>query len=101
MMGAAQGFDVVIAGGGTAGCMVAARLAAAGSRSVLLLEAGPDLRARLPDGLRDGWRLSGDFDWGYRSEPDARGVVEDLRGASCGGHLLGDQVRLPRVSRRL
>jgi choline dehydrogenase len=84
-MDTTQGFDVVIAGGGAAGCVVAARLAAAGSRSVLLLEAGPDRRASLPDGLRDRWRTSGDFDWGYRSEPDPRGLVEDLRR----GRLLG------------
>jgi GMC oxidoreductase len=75
IMGAGEGFDVVPAGGGAAGCVVAARLAAAGSRSVLLLEAGPDLRVSLPDQLRDGWRTSGDFDWGYRSEPDGRGEV--------------------------
>jgi choline dehydrogenase-like flavoprotein len=51
----------------------------------LLLEAGPDLRANLPDDLRDGWHLSQQFDWGYAAEPDARGVVEDLRR----GKLLG------------
>ena len=42
-------FDVVIVGGGAAGCVVAARLAAHGSRSVVLLEAGPDLRADPPE----------------------------------------------------
>ncbi|CPZ17732.1 Probable glucose-methanol-choline oxidoreductase [Mycobacteroides abscessus] len=34
-------FDVVVVGGGTAGCAVAARLAGSG-RKVLVLEAGPD-----------------------------------------------------------
>ena len=84
-MDPAQVFDVVIVGGGAAGCVVAARLAASGPRSVMLLEAGPDLRARLPAALRDGWRISGDFDWGYASQRDARGVVEELRR----GRLLG------------
>ncbi|MEA2144103.1 MAG: choline dehydrogenase, partial [Solirubrobacteraceae bacterium] len=69
-MGATEVFDVVVVGGGAAGCVVAARLAETGSRSVLLLEAGPDLRASTPDALRDGWDIApGEFDWGYQSEP--------------------------------
>jgi choline dehydrogenase-like flavoprotein len=35
-------YDVVIVGGGAAGCVLAGRLAANGRTSVLLLEAGPD-----------------------------------------------------------
>jgi len=35
-------YDVVIVGGGAAGCVLAGRLAANGQASVLLLEAGPD-----------------------------------------------------------
>lgn len=58
---------------------MAARLSASGDRSVLLLEAGPDLRADLPDEFRDGWRLTRQFDWGYKSEPDVDGHVQDLR----------------------
>jgi choline dehydrogenase len=65
--------------------VVAARLAESSSRSVVLLEAGPDLRANVPDEFRDGRRLMPGFDWGYASEPDARGYVEDLRR----GKLLG------------
>ena len=78
-------FDVVVVGGGAAGCVVAARLSQTGSRSVLLLEAGPDLRASVPGDLRNGWGMTSDFDWGFASEPDDRGVVEQLRR----GKLLG------------
>jgi choline dehydrogenase len=35
-------FDVVVAGGGSAGCVVAARLSENPDCSVCLLEAGPD-----------------------------------------------------------
>jgi len=36
-------YDVVVVGGGTAGCVVAARLGEDGTRRVLLLEATPAL----------------------------------------------------------
>jgi choline dehydrogenase-like flavoprotein len=72
-------FDVVVVGGGAAGCVVAARVAGSGSRSVLLVEAGPDLRANTPELVRDGWHMTREFDWGYSSEPDEFGVVQKVR----------------------
>lgn len=76
-------FDVLVVGGGTAGCVLAARLSESPVRSVCLLEAGPDY-GRLADGLWPPEIL------------DARGVVsthlweagaED--GRTLGGRVLG------------
>jgi choline dehydrogenase len=83
-------------GAGAAGCVVAARLAERDSRSVLLLEAGPDLRGSLPGGFRDGWGLNRAFDWGFAAEPDARGEVENLRR----GKLLGGTSWVTRFALR-
>ena len=94
------GSNIVVVGGGAAGCVVARRFASDGSRSVLLLEAGPDRRARLPRKLLDGWSLARgpdwEHDWGYVSEPDARGVTAELRR----GRLLGGTSWLTRFAVR-
>src|SRR6478752_8882138 len=80
------GYDVVVVGGGAAGCVVAARLSENGNRRVLLLEAGPDHRALMPADVRDGWRPTIGHDWGYIAEPDTVGVARPLpRGKLLGG----------------
>jgi choline dehydrogenase-like flavoprotein len=78
--------EVLIVGAGTAGCVLAARLSEDPACTVLLLEAGPDLRSRMPPEVRSGWRPTRSFDWGYASEPDEHGVVRELpRGRLVGG----------------
>jgi len=68
-------FDYVIAGGGTAGCVVAARLSEDPNVTVCVLEAGPsdvdDPRVlRLEDWM---YLLDSGYDWDYLIEPQARG----------------------------
>ena len=91
--------DVVIVGGGAAGCVLARRLGE-GGRSVLLLEAGPDLGDRAGPTLLDGWRNpkgpEWTTDWGYRSEPGAEGDPAVLRR----GKLLGGTSWLTRFAVR-
>jgi choline dehydrogenase len=91
-----EGFDVVVVGGGAAGCVLARRLAEAGDRRVLLLEAGPDLRAETSPPMRDGWRLPTVPDWGFTSERSVGAAPETLRR----GRLLGGTSWLTRVAVR-
>ncbi len=64
--------DLIVIGGGSAGCAVAARLAQAGKR-VTLLEAGKggkDIRTKIP-AMMAKLVQNPDFDWCYFAEPDA------------------------------
>ena len=81
--------DVVIVGGGTAGCVLAARLTEDPTVSVLLLEAGPlsrKLEIKIPAAFSRLYRT--DVDWGDSTTPqmhlDGREVVFP-RGRMLGG----------------
>lgn len=64
--------DLVVIGGGSAGAVVAGRLAAAGT-DVILVEAGPDYggldEGRWPAEILDATALATTHDWGYASGP--------------------------------
>lgn len=81
-------FDVVVVGGGSAGCVAAARLSSTGRLRVLLVEAGPDYLdiGDLPPDVADPSAPTTDHDWGFASEPDDSGRVVGLpRGRLMGG----------------
>jgi choline dehydrogenase len=71
-------FDVLVIGGGTAGCVVAARLSEDPARTVCLVEAGPDYGpygGAWPGDLLNARALASSHDWGYeggRSSSRAR-----------------------------
>jgi choline dehydrogenase len=78
-------FDVAVVGGGTAGCVLAARLSEDPGRQVCLIEAGPDYGARSsgawPAGLLDPTTFCFTHDWGAGGE-DERSLGARVIGGS-------------------
>jgi 4-pyridoxate dehydrogenase len=90
MAAADEGFDYIVVGAGSAGCVLAHRLGADSGARILLLEAGgadrsPIIKVPLTWGLILKHRL---YDWGYFTEPEA-GMdgrrIECARGKVLGG----------------
>jgi choline dehydrogenase-like flavoprotein len=89
-MPASKGYDYVIVGGGSAGCVLANRLSEGGAASVLLLEAGgPDRNPLIHIPLGLGKMHEYDmFNWGYHTEPEPSmngREIEAMRGKVLGG----------------
>ncbi len=80
--------DTVIVGGGTAGCILAARLSEDPGRSVLLLEAGPAFSsvADCPPAVLDEMGYPFEFMWNYDAVPTER---DDHHAIEFRGKVLG------------
>lgn len=82
-------FDVVVVGGGSAGCAVAGRLCATTDLRVCLVEAGPDYgpvsEGYWPNELLDATVRPVTHDWGYAEERDDGSTVAEPRAKVIGG----------------
>ncbi len=82
--------DYIVVGGGSAGCVLAARLSENPSLNVLLIEAGDDerkyFRIRVPLAWRDAFR-DPRLSWGFESEPETN--ADGRRVPAPRGKVLG------------
>jgi choline dehydrogenase len=81
-------YDVAVVGGGTAGCVLAARLTEEPGRTVCLIEAGPDYgphsAGRWPDDILDARRLALDSHrWAQDREDHSQARARILGGCSA------------------
>ncbi len=83
-------FDYIIAGAGSAGCVLARRLADAGHQ-VLLLEVGGSDKSwilQMPAGLRSAFKPTSKYNWWYYTEPQQHlnhRKIQQPRGKVLGG----------------
>ena len=81
-------YDVLVLGGGTAGCILAARLSEEPSRSVCLVEAGPDYGpysdGRWPDDMVDGRQLA--FSHSWETDREDRSQLRARLLGGCSAH---------------
>ena len=83
-------FDVLVLGGGAAGCVLAARLSENPDRSVCLVEAGPDYghhdEGRWPEDLLDARWLALDSHRWERDDEDDRSQIRARVIGGCSAH---------------
>jgi choline dehydrogenase len=81
-------YDYIVIGAGSAGCAVAARLAAASHRVLLIEAGGSDRRIPVRAPMAYGAQIGGPTDWAFESEPepgcDGRRIPQP-RGKVVGG----------------
>ena len=66
-----DGYDYLIVGGGSAGCVLAARLSEDAAVQVALIEAGPiDDAPEVHTPVAFSQLFKSEFDWDYSSEPE-------------------------------
>jgi choline dehydrogenase len=83
-------FDVLVLGGGPAGCVLAARLSENADRTVCLVEAGPDygpyVSGNWPADILDGRRLALDSHCWQRDDEDDRSQLRARIIGGCSAH---------------